>query len=278
MAVLDELALVFHEVGASHPRAGLPLLVRAEDSSGELELGVLPLDGQHPGSVLLGFTAPPGCVALGVVTTGWSLPPGRAVPDPANRRLGPPAADAPDRVAVFSTVVVGRGCEVAGRFSIDGGEPIAGPPESGVLLDLLLRALGCPTAPPGFGVLELLATVWLADLVASRSRNWGWPKAAACHWALQQRPDRSPDELVVVAVELAAELGWTGLRRAFGEVGRPGICTAAEAAWFDDGSFARWVLGGFPPLVDLVAVLDDTVRPVVARSVRATLEVWGLLP
>ena len=57
MAVLDELALVFHEVGASHPRAGLPLLVRAEDSSGELELGVLPLDGQHPGSVLLGFTA-----------------------------------------------------------------------------------------------------------------------------------------------------------------------------------------------------------------------------
>jgi hypothetical protein len=252
------------------------LLVRAEDSSGELELGVLALDGQHPGTVLLGFSAPPECVALGVVTTGWSLPPGQASSDPANRRTGPPAAEAPDRVAVFSTVVVGRGCEVAGRYSIDGGEPVAGPPESGVLLDLLLRALGCPTAAPGFGVLELLATVWLADLLAARSRNWGWPRAASLHWALRLRPDRTPDELVVAGLEVAAELGWGGVRRAVGERGWPGVCSAAEAAWFDDGSFARWVLGGFPPLDDLLTALSGTVRPVVARNVRATLAVWGL--
>src|SRR4051794_33931457 len=109
MVVLDELALVFHELGAGHPRSGLPLLVRAEEVGGELDLGVLPLEGQHPGSALLGFTAPSSCLAIGVVTTGWSLPPDRAEGDAANRRVGRPAAESPDRVAVFSTVLVGRG-------------------------------------------------------------------------------------------------------------------------------------------------------------------------
>ncbi|MCU1487222.1 MAG: hypothetical protein JWN67_3968 [Actinomycetia bacterium] len=277
MVVLDELALVFHELGAGHPRSGLPLLVRADDGGGELELGVLPLEGQHPGGVLLGFTAPPSCAALGVVTTGWSLPPDRAEGDVANRRVGPPAAEAPDRVAVFSTVLVGRGCEVAGRFSLDGGEPVATPPESGVLLDLLLRALGCPTSPPAFGVLELLATMWLADLATRRSSNWGWPKVAGRHWALQLEPDRPADELVVAGLEVAARLGWDGVRQLVGRTGWPGLCTAEEAAWFDDGSFARWLLGGFPPVADLAEAVTATLRPTVGRSVRAALEVWGLL-
>jgi hypothetical protein len=162
MVVLDELAEVFHELADAHTRAELPLLVRAvgglDDPDG-FDVGVLALEGQHPGSALLGFTAPEDCTALGVVTTGWSLPPERfAEHDTArNRRAGSPAAEAPDRVAVFSTVVVGRGGDVAGRLSIDGDEPVTSAPESGVLLDLLLRALGCPTPSPAFGVLELLA-------------------------------------------------------------------------------------------------------------------------
>ena len=276
MVVLDELALVFHELGAGHPRSGLPLLVRAEEIGGELELGVLPLEGQHPGAALLGFTAPDACVALGVVTTGWSLPPGRAEGDVANRRLGPPASEAPDRVAVFSTVVVGRGCEVAGRFSLDGGEAVAGPPESGVLLDLLLRSLGCPTAPPAFGVLELLATIWLADLLAAPSANWDWPRVAGRHWAVRLDPSRPVDELVVAGPELAVGLGWSRVRRVAARRGWPGLCTAEEAAWLDDGSFARWVLGGYPPVSDLLDAVTATLRPAVARRVRAALEVWGL--
>ncbi|MCU1374528.1 MAG: hypothetical protein JWO68_1814 [Actinomycetia bacterium] len=281
MVELDELAASFHELAGVHDRAELPLLVRAigalDDPEG-LELGVLALEGQHPGSALLGFTAPEGCAALGVVTTGWSLPPARFAEHDTerNRRTGPPAAEAPDRVAVFSTVVVGRGCGVAGRLSVDGAEPVSSAPESGVLLDLLLRALRCPTPPATFGVLELFATVWLAELAAAPSLSIDWPKVARRHWALRLRPDHAADELVVVAVEAAAELGWGGLRWGVAGAGWPGVCTAEEAAWFDDGSFARWVLGSFPPLPDLAAAVTGALRPSVARRVRAALRVWGL--
>ena len=277
--MLDALVRVFHELGTAHPRASLPLLVRATSapSPDDVELGVLELDGQHPGTALLGFTAPDECLALGVVTTGWSLPPERAGGDAANRRTGPPAAEAPDRVAVYSTVLVGRGCEVAGRFSVDGDEPVDGAPEAGVLLDLLLRALGCPTAPPDFGVVELLATVWLADVAANASRNWDWPRVAHRHLALQLRSGRSADELVVEALEVAAELGWAGIRGIVQRAGWPGVCTAEDAAWFDEGSFARWVLGSYPPVPDLLAAVSSRLRPRVALRVRAALEIWGLV-
>jgi hypothetical protein len=276
--MLDALVRVFHELGTTHPRDALPLLVRATGGPGDdVELGVLPLEGRHPASALLGFSAPDECRALGVVTTGWSLPPQRAGGDAANRRTGPPAAEAPDRVAVFSTVLVGRGCEVAGRFSIDGGDPVDGPPEAGVLRDLLLRALGCPTKPPAVGVVELLATVWLAELATAESRPWDWPKVARRHWALRLRPEHAADELVVVAVEVAGELGWEGVRGGVAGTGWPGVCTAEEAAWFDDGSFARWVLGSFPPVTDLAAAVTARLRPSVARRVVAALTVWGLV-
>jgi hypothetical protein len=281
MVVLDELAQTFHELAGARSRAELPLLVRAvgglDDPDG-FEVGVLALEGQHPGSALLGFTAPEECTALGVVATGWSLPPERFAEHDTdrNRRAGPPAAEASDRVAVFSTVVVGRGCEVAGRLSIDGAEPVDSAPESGVLLDLLLRALGCPTPVPAFGVLELLATVWLAELACPSARSMDWPEVAERHWGLRLRPDHAADELVVLAVQTAAELGWDGLRRVVARSEWPGVCTAEEAAWFDAGSFARWVLGSFPPLPDLAAAVTGSLRPSVARRVRATLDVWGL--
>ncbi|MCU1378770.1 MAG: hypothetical protein JWN29_1753 [Acidimicrobiales bacterium] len=281
MVVLDELAEVCHELADAHTRAELPLLVRAvgglDDPDG-FDVGVLALEGQHPGSALLGFTAPEECTALGVVTTGWSLPPERfAEHDTArNRRAGSPAAEAPDRVAVFSTVVVDRGGDVAGRLSIDGAEPVTSAPESGVLLDLLLRALGCPTPSPAFGVLELLATVWLAELTSPSVRSMEWPEVADRHWGLRLRPDQAADDLVVAAVEAAAELGWDGLRLVVARMGWPGVCTGEEAAWFDAGSFARWVLGSFPPLPDLADAVTGSLRPSVARRVRSALDVWGL--
>jgi hypothetical protein len=277
--MLDALVRVFHELGTTHPRGSLPLLVRAAgppDEADALELEVLPLDGQHPGGALLGHAAPERCVALGVVTTGWSLPPGRAGGDTANRRTGPPAAEACDRVAVFSTVVVDRSGGVAGRFSLDGGPAVDGAPESGVLLDLLLRAMGCPTAPAQVGVLELLASAWLADLAVAADPSWSWREVAGSHWALRLSPGRGADELVQAAADLADALGWTGLRRVVARTGWPGACTGQEAAWFDDGAFARWLLGTYPPLDDLCPAATAALRPTVARRVRGALRSWRL--
>lgn len=277
--MLDALARACHEVGTSRSRAALPLLIRATGPSLDpdaVQLDVLDLEGRHPGSVLLGFTAPADCIAVGVVSTGWSLPPDRAAGDAANRRTGPPAAEAADRVAVFSTVVVGRDCEVAGRLVVGGADPVDGPPESGALLDLLLRSLGCPTAPPAVGVLELLATVWLVQLADGASARRDWAEVAGRHWALRLLADRGPDDLVAAAADVAGELGWAGIRRVVGRTGWPGVCTASEAAWFDDGAFARWLLGSFPPIADLAAAVSGRLRPSVARRVRAALASWGL--
>lgn len=275
MSALEVLVALFDELAHDHPRTALPLLVRTVGPLEAPELGVLALEGEHPASVLLGFTAPEACSALGVVTTGWSLPPGRFAEHDLdrNRRAGPPAAACADRVAVRSTVLVARDGAIAGRLSVEGAEPVTSPPESGVMVDLLQRALGCPTAPPAFGTIELFASVWLAALAARDATNW--PSVARRHWALQLLPGE-PDDLPRLAEELAAELDWAAVRRAAARSGWAGGCSAAEAAWFDDGAFARWVLGSYPAIADLAAAATAGMPPGVARTVRSALAHWGL--
>lgn len=254
MSALDVLAELFDELADDHPRTSLPLLLRAVGPLEAPELGVLALEGEHPGQVLLGFTAPEECSALGVVSTGWSLP--------------------PERVAVRSTVLVARDCTVAGRLSIEGAEPVTSAPESGVMLDLLRRALGCPTAPPAFSTVELFAAVWLTRLAGDGDAD-DWPSVARRHWALQLLPGEA-DDLPRLAEELAAELDWGSVRRSVTRAGWAGACTAAEAAWFDDGAFARWVLGSYPAVADLAAAATATLPTGVARKIRLALQHWGL--
>lgn len=277
MAALDLLAELFDELADDHPRTSLPLLVRAVGPLDAPELGVLPLEGAHPGTVLLGFTAPEECSALGVVTTGWSLPPGRVADHDAerNRRRGAPAADDPDRVAVRSTVLVARDCSLAGRLSVDGAEPVSSPPESGVMVDLLQRALDCATAPATFGTIELFASIWLSSL-AEAAAPLDWPEAARRHWALQLLPG-ADDDLPALARELADELDWPNLRRAVARHGWDGVCRAEEARWLDDGSFARWVVGSYPAVPDLLAAAAGHLRPEATQRVTDALAVWSLL-
>jgi hypothetical protein len=125
-------------------------------------------------------------------------------------------------------------------------------------------------------VLELLTCVWLAELASASARSLGWSEVARRHWGLRLQPDCGADGLVVAAVETASELGWGGVRRVVAQSGWRGVCTSEEAAWFDDGSFARWVLGSFPPLPDLAAAVTGSLRPSVARRVRSALDCWAL--
>lgn len=277
MSDLDALAELFDELADDHTRTALPLLVRATGPNAAPALAVLPLEGRHPASVLLGFRAPPDCTAIGVVSTGWSLPPERGgeVDLARNRRCGSPAAIRPDRVAVRSTVLVGSDCQIAGRLSIEGAAPVTSAPESGAVLDLLLRALGCPTAPPGFSTLELFASVWLSHLAAGAPPDLDWEGAADRHWARQLLP-RAAGSLEAVAIELAGELDWPALRRSVARHGWDGVCTAEAAAWFDDGAFARWLVGTYPPIVDLFDAVAAVVPADVAARVAAALAAWDL--
>jgi hypothetical protein len=63
----------------------------AVDDAGEIELGVLPLDGLHPAELLDGFVAPDEWAAIGLVARGWASPPGDVRPSshPARRACAP---------------------------------------------------------------------------------------------------------------------------------------------------------------------------------------------
>ena len=49
--------------------------------------------------------------------------------------------------------------------------------------------------------------------------------------------------------------------------------TPTEAAWFDDGSFARWVLAVFPDPADVVDDLGELLAPAVVDLVRRVAQV-----
>lgn len=102
--------------------------------AGALDLGVLPLEGLHPLDLLDGAVAPPGWVALGVVSRGWASPwlEGSAV-RPSRH---------PARVRVVATVVADRSGALAGRVVAEDGAVLVGsPPREGEVAEALLAAL-----------------------------------------------------------------------------------------------------------------------------------------
>jgi len=135
-----------HDVLALEPwidilEAALPadqngLLVRLawpddDCSGGDVELGLLPLDGVHPAELLDGFDAPDEWWALGLVTRGWASPMGPTRP-----------SQHPGRRRVTTTVLLDRAGRLVGRTVGDDGTVwIDGPPSEGELIRLLRQAM-----------------------------------------------------------------------------------------------------------------------------------------
>jgi hypothetical protein len=160
--------------------------------------------------------------------------------------------------------------------------------------DALRRALGLPTAAPPGTTHLLWATQWLdaiveqvAAAVATRPRRPGaaarLPALVGLHPAVAAY-DLDPatldlPELVARGHRLAADRDWSQLRRACtaGLWRHPSV-DAEVAAWLDDGSFARWVLGDWPDLDDLVEAVDVLLHPCDAADIACALDAWGVLP
>jgi len=211
------------------------------------EVGVLPLDGLAPADALLGAVAPEHWSALGVATGGWARP------------LDGPAAA---RTRAEVVVLVARDGQVVSRVR-HGDEVLTEPPASGLTLDGLQRALGLPTAPPDVSATHFLATLWLEGVLAG------------C------RADRRPPPWSEIGDLLAASaqggFDWGRLRWMMieGRWEEPGL-TPADAAWFDDGAFSRWVLSGRPPLPTLLAELTRVVGRTEARRYAQKLRRLGV--
>lgn len=249
-----------------------------------LAFGFRVLDaGQHPLDVLLGFTAPAAWAGLGVICFGWASPIAHDQLDAARHTTsGPRPSQHPERMRVRVTTLVDRTGEERATATLEDGT-VVDEPGSGTVTDALRRALDVPTAPAPVGTAELFAALWLADL-AQAGRPQSWPEAALRHPAMQMLagrfPSPQPEELIGCGRSLHRTMTWERLRQraADGRIDLDVGIDAPLAAWMDEGMFARWVLGGVPPLPRLLADAASVLPADVLRRVRRALRAWNLDP
>jgi hypothetical protein len=268
---------------------GGALALGVHEVDGAVEVAVRPLVGPDPVRSLYGFVAPPEWFAFGVVASGTARRPG-PVPD----RRSTHRTD--DRAAVgrvhFGMLVTRRGKEVvAARGDHDVVEQIhriePTDQSGGRIPDACRRALRLATPPPASDTAELWATLWIETLLV---RSLGdpqpipWPEVIRAYPAFEAVVDGDPDLCSLVGDHLV-ELGQAARRAwpwdqllassAAGLVPACGV-EPGSARWMDVGMFSREVLGQFPPLVDLVADLQEILTPDVMSRIEGCLDAWGL--
>jgi hypothetical protein len=231
------------------------------------DLGVLPLEGRHPTELLLGWTAPPEWHAVGMATSGWAYHVAeRSSPD--RRR---------HRVHVVS--LLSRTGEHAHRTTAD--DPALAPLLGAELpvgeqVDLLRRVLTLPTDPPPVDASAYWSIQWLSELVSAGQPPTTAEAALDVHPAMRllRHGVRGADaDAEDVLAAFHRVLTWSRLRAlaADDRFEVPDLLPA-DAAWLDDGAFARFVLNRCPPLHVLRARLAAHLPDDVAVAVLALLD------
>lgn len=264
----SELAELAHNATAGRG----PCIVGA-DHSGEildLCLSEIPERFEHPGDSLLGFVAPDAWIAVGLSVPIRARRSGPA--DPAAQ--GPTVAADPASVdtalltteASRLTVMVQRDGVTTSIFDGPAMAPVlvAEPPE-GWVPDLLRRSLGLPTAPPSESLASFVEASWLdavaAEVFANVASGSDWATLAVLHPLHPPVPAMPGPLLAVETQALELESSWSRMRRlwAGSGPGKParGRCSNDSGldAWFDDGSFARWISRTVPEPAELLAVI-----------------------
>ena len=253
-AVDASLHLLAHQV-LDQVRSGdiEPCLLFVEPGDDDVRLGVRPLGGAHPSTLLLGFAAPDEWYALGVASSGWAY-------DVADRATGAPA-----RSRVHVATLVSRSGEVAHRTHVvddpvvelrlrEGDDDV-----EGEQIDLLKLSLGLETAAPPCDTDVFLVVEWLTAVLETEGDVEDWALVARLHPAcrLLDRSKRKPHQgmaLATTAQLFTRVFPWGRLRRLVTNGGYdvPGL-SRSDARWLDDGAFARYVLSRCPPLAELRA-------------------------
>lgn len=251
------------------------LHVTAGDTEG-FDLGILPLDGRHPTELLVGTVAPPEWHAVGMACGGWAYH--ASDRGKADRR----------RSRVHIVTVLSRSGEFAHRTRVEDADAMGVSVERldedapvGEQVDLLRRCLALPTDPPPCDSAVYWAMRWLSEVLGTPTDELdGWDDVGALHPAvplLRRSPGSAaallePLQLVPIARAFARIFDWPMIRTMLGE-GRFEIdeLVAADADWFDDGAFARFLLNRCPPLGMLRQQVEEHLPGPLAERVAATL-------
>ena len=245
------------------------------------DLGIRPLDdGRSVVEALTGFTAPPEWMAIGVVTEGNA----RHLVDPGTERRRVRCVHLVDRTGTSASVVrlQGDNATVFGPVDEHG---------RGRIDDVCRRALGLSTDPPERTTIELWALVWLDRVLRARADDDGngppprWSDIAGHHPAVailrnddEEWGDEAADNVVRLGSLLADVHSWPVLRAACAAGEWPVDDIPAEAAeWLDDGSFSRWVTGGYPPIEQVAGAVNELLPPSLRRRLRGVLRSWELV-
>ncbi|HAS13012.1 MAG TPA: hypothetical protein DCS55_21265, partial [Acidimicrobiaceae bacterium] len=230
-----------------------------------------PLDGLHPTDALLGTTAPAEWHAVGIATHGWAYHVAERG-DPGRRR---------HRVHVVT--LLSRSGEHAHRTRADDEdleEALGGEAPSGEQVDLLRRALGLPTDPPPCDPSTYWSIEWLSAIVGAEHPIDTLSDAVALHPVtelLRRGTSIGGADLVDVLTAFHRVLTWVRMRElaTLGRFSVPDL-DPEDAAWLDEGSFARFVLNRCPPLHLLKRRLDAQCSPEAADDVLDLLDDLGV--
>lgn len=246
------------------------LHVATPDSDG-FDLGVAPLEGRHPTDALLGQTAPQDWHAVGIATHGWAYHVAeRGNPDRRRHR-------------VHVVTLLSRSGEHAHRTHADDADLrdlLAAELPSGEQVDLLRRVLGLPTDPPPCDSSAYWSIEWLTTLLRAEDPPQTLAEAITLHpvetLLLPGTSIRHADLLDVVTA-FHRVMSWARMRE-LASLGRFAVpqLTAEDAAWLDDGSFARFVLNRCPPLDLLRSRLGAHLSPDAADDVLDLLDDLGV--
>lgn len=260
---IEELALLIDDGLAAEP--GHAAVHVSDLGSGELELGVLPIAlGTHPFALLAGTVAPPAWSIFGLHVRGTA----HHLETGSTERCS-------------TTYLVHRDGSEVGVVRQGGTTPHAvHEPAEGTLPDLCRRVLQLPTPAPPASTGVLFALDWL-DRVLGALALWPHPRPTAGELcALHASGEPDPAELVAASRRHAAEWPWARVRAHPEALRLPGSDLPAwVTTWMDDGAFARWALGAYPPLRtladDVRCLLDDDAADLVASTIEAVLHDEG---
>lgn len=270
-SAFDGSALAGHlldAIGPAAAAAGHPMWAMLLDTvGGQLELALA-----DPGFDPLGWSAPPQCRALAMVATGAVRALGEGVEMPASLASGRPGG-------VRMACVVGRSGAVDWHMVLPDGSVFDETPESGRVLDVMLRCLDLPTPPPSEPPDVMVAYGWLASLLhgGPPDRLLGWSEVLDFHPVLAGCSPHLSAQMKETLIGFGPGRGsWEEVRLAVarGEAG-DALVLPELADWMDEGMFARWILGEVRPLEDMLEELRPRLRPSAARRLAHVVRATG---